>query len=156
MIHISLQAMRYLFDHDNLKGSELLVALAIYDRAGFEGDRLIAYPGHKLIAKRARISERSVRRIIAKLENQGYWRIVGGLGRGNVQGFELLKEDAIMSAFKETKSGHPKDEKRSSGAIKSGHIESPHNMKNILEDKLKKELREKESEAACKRIGVFN
>jgi hypothetical protein len=79
---MSVKVMSKVWEWSKAEGAELLVMLALADFCNDEGE---CYPGIKRIAFKARMSERSVQRIIAKLESIG--EIVKDSGAGlRVQG----------------------------------------------------------------------
>lgn len=60
--------MNHVWDNAEAGGNELLVLLALADHADDDG---VCWPGIKRIAMKARISERSVKRIVQKLQRSG-------------------------------------------------------------------------------------
>lgn len=66
---MSVRVMTWVFDHSRAEGSDRLVLLAIADRANDEGGD--AWPSLAWIAQKANLSERTVRRCLRSLEENG-------------------------------------------------------------------------------------
>lgn len=92
--------MGLVWDRADLSQSETLVLLAIADRADEHGR---CWPSIEGIAERARVTPRSVQRIMRELEARGFVEIDQGGGRGNTNHYlinvEHLKGD-IASPIK--------------------------------------------------------
>jgi DNA-binding transcriptional regulator YhcF (GntR family) len=66
---MSIKVMSWVWDHSKAKGAELLVLLAIADHASDNGGN--AWPSQRTLARRARVTERSVQRAITSLVEAG-------------------------------------------------------------------------------------
>jgi hypothetical protein len=69
---MSVRVMTWVFDNSVSEGTDRLVLLAIADRANDDGTD--AWPSLGWIAKKANVSERTVRRSIRNLESMGELR----------------------------------------------------------------------------------
>lgn len=74
---MSIKAISHIWDHANASGGELLVLLALADHANDDG---ACWPGISLVAKKSRMSERNVQRIIQKLQSAGQLTIDSAAG----------------------------------------------------------------------------
>jgi hypothetical protein len=72
----------------NLKGPELLMAVAIADHADTDGR---CFPGLDTLAAKVKLKKRQVQEIIHRLEKRGIIKIVPGKGRGHLSVFEFQK-----------------------------------------------------------------
>lgn len=126
---MSVRVMSRIWEHAPYEGGSLLVLLALAD---FCDDQDMCFPDQPSIAAKARLTERQVRTLLAKLREEGEILMVSGRGRGNRTWYCVLSglsaEDraqkrksfpVIISGNKNRKSG----EKRKSGADKSGSLE---------------------------------
>jgi hypothetical protein len=81
---------------------ELLVLLALADHADDEG---VCWPSHKKIALKSRMSDRNVRRVLVKLEEAGYLKILSsGGGRGRPNKYQVIPNPDNLSTT--AKPGH--------------------------------------------------
>ncbi len=86
---MSAQWMGYFFDNTELKGSKLLLALAIADHADMLGR---ARPGISLLSQKIRCSERQTKSLMSELESEGYVvKVRAGSGRGHLTELQLIK-----------------------------------------------------------------
>lgn len=69
---MSIRAMTYVWETAQASGTELLCLLALADFANDEGE---AYPGIKRLAKKCRIGERGIQKVLRKLEESGEIKI---------------------------------------------------------------------------------
>jgi DnaD/phage-associated family protein len=98
---MSIKYMSMVWEHSKHDGSKLLVLLALADHANDDG---VCWPSIPRLAKRARISERQVKRIVQDLADSGDLEIVSrGDGRGHSTIYKL-KGDTIMSPFSDKNS----------------------------------------------------
>jgi hypothetical protein len=72
----------------NLKGPELLMAVAIADHADTDGR---CFPGLDTLAAKVKLKKRQVQEIIHRLEKRGIIKTVPGKGRGHHTVFEFQK-----------------------------------------------------------------
>ena len=83
---MSVEVMAYVWEQlrRELRGSELIVGLALADYSNDDGSNI--FPSMQTLAFKARLKDvRSARRIVSKLERSGFLiREVSGVGRGNV------------------------------------------------------------------------
>lgn len=82
---MSLRALTSVWDASTQEGGPLLVMLALADNAN---DQMVAYPSVPTIARKSRLSERQVRRILRDLEQAGEIKVIGK-GRNNVNKYLL-------------------------------------------------------------------
>jgi hypothetical protein len=86
---MSIKWMNYIWEErTDLKGAELLCAIAIADHADADGQ---CYPGLEAVAHKMRCSVRHVQGLIARLEEKGIVSLARGDGRGHKTVFQLLK-----------------------------------------------------------------
>jgi len=111
----NVQWIRHFFDDAGLVGTSKLVAIAIADHADADG---IAWPGQKLLARRCDCDAKTIQRTVKKLEASQHLDIIGGIGRGKLQGYRLRKVDIQMSGFQDTKV----DISEPKSGHKSGHF----------------------------------
>ena len=81
---MSIKVMSQVWEHSRHKGSTLLLLLAIAD---FADDSGMAFPSRPVLAKKIRMSERSVQRLRQELYDSGELRYVKG---GNEPGDRLV------------------------------------------------------------------
>lgn len=73
--------MSRVWDSNRQSGTDLVILLALADRASEDG---VCWPSLEALAERARLADtRHVRRILRKLEQQGDIHTIPGAGRGN-------------------------------------------------------------------------
>lgn len=84
---MSIRVMSHVWANSGQQGSNLLVLLAIADWARDDGHN--AYPTIPMLAAKARLSTRSVQRIIAKLEHTGELVIRRSTGRGHAHVYSI-------------------------------------------------------------------
>lgn len=96
-----------IWEHADLKGSDLLMLLAVADHANDEG---VCWPKVKTLATKARLSTRQAQRVLQRLEDDGYMIRDNIGGRGNATNYVLQeperwpkKGDATMSPKKKPK-----------------------------------------------------
>lgn len=65
--------MARVWDETQFKGHELLVFLSLADHANDQG---VCWPSQETLARKARCSERTVKRIIARLKAEGFLEVV--------------------------------------------------------------------------------
>lgn len=84
---MSIKVMTRVWDKAEQKGSELLLLLAMADVATEDG---ICWPGTSYLAKRIRMTERHVKRLIDNLILQGAISCIPGSGRNNFDHYVIL------------------------------------------------------------------
>jgi DNA-binding transcriptional regulator YhcF (GntR family) len=99
---------------------ELLVLLALADYANDEGE---CFPSMASVGKKARMSERNARRVVRKLEQDGYLTVRENRGRKHtnlyVLAFSKLKSDKSSDIQTDAqKTGHSRQENRTSATVK--------------------------------------
>lgn len=100
---MSIEVMSRVWKHSKAEGTELLLLLAIADYADDHG---VAHPYKSQLAKKCRVSERTVQRLIKKMESDGEIEIRRVDGRGNraiikiKSGKESAKKGDIQGAEK--------------------------------------------------------
>ncbi|RCW45132.1 helix-turn-helix protein [Halopolyspora algeriensis] len=76
---MSIKVMNWVWEHSPAKGTELLMLLAIADNATDDGTN--AYPSVRTLARKTRMGERSVQRIVRKLTEEGHLSVTERGGR---------------------------------------------------------------------------
>lgn len=76
---MSIKVMTWVWDHSTAVGTELLMLLAIADHASDDGRD--AWPSIKTLARRTRLGERTVQRVLKRLADEGQLIIYPGGGR---------------------------------------------------------------------------
>lgn len=98
---MSVKMMNMVFDRFPHGGNDMVLALAIADHAHDDGTHI--YPGNERLAKKTRMSERTITRLLAKFEQIGWLIKVknGNSGRGNANEFNIsenwLKGDNLST-----------------------------------------------------------
>ncbi|MBM0234635.1 helix-turn-helix domain-containing protein [Micromonospora sp. STR1_7] len=77
---MSVRVMTWVWDHSPVGGTERLVLLAIADFAADDGSN--AWPSLGTLARKARLDERTVRRIIRRLQDGGHLLVDVAAGPG--------------------------------------------------------------------------
>lgn len=89
---MSIKVMNYIWDHSDAQGTELLCLLAIADNANDDGE---AFPGIARIAKKCRVGERAIQKVLRKLQDSGEIEVRVGHGlkttTGHTNRYALLK-----------------------------------------------------------------
>lgn len=89
---MSIKVMNYVWDHSDAQGTELLCLLAIADNANDDGE---AFPGIARIAKKCRVGERAIQKVLRKLQDSGEIEVRIGHGlkttTGHTNRYVLLK-----------------------------------------------------------------
>jgi DNA-binding Lrp family transcriptional regulator len=85
---VSIACMTRVWEHSRHKGSELLVLLAIADFAHDDGSN--AFPSIGTLAKKTRLSVRSVQDILRKLERSGELRVDYEAGPGGTNVYQVV------------------------------------------------------------------
>ncbi len=85
---MSIKIMAAMWEHGPTDGNELLVMLALADIANDEG---VCWPSMATIGQRARMSERNARRVIRKLEEDGWIATEPGRGRNVSNVYRIVK-----------------------------------------------------------------
>ncbi len=96
---MSIHQMNAVWRYSKNKGSKLLLLLAIADNADDDG---VAFPGVDYLAKKIRMSERHVTRMIRELGDTNELAVVWGGGRGNANLYYILldKTEAAIAEIK--------------------------------------------------------
>lgn len=76
---MSIKVMTWVWDHSPASGTDLLMLLAIADHAGDDGRD--AWPSVRKLAQRTRLDERTVRRVLKRLADDGHIVVRAGGGR---------------------------------------------------------------------------
>jgi hypothetical protein len=103
---MSIRMMTQVWDQSQHKGSELLLLLAIADNANDQG---VAYPSRRTLAKKTRMSDRHVKRLVQVLIRSGELLVHFGAGpRGcNEYQITLSTERGQDVPRKISSGGHP-------------------------------------------------
>jgi hypothetical protein len=88
--------MSHYLDSGPADKTELLILLALADWANDEG---LAFPSKPKLARRARISPRTLQRYLPKLENDGWIDRKQGDGRGHKSLYQLKRKGDIVTPF---------------------------------------------------------
>jgi hypothetical protein len=130
---MSIEVMNRVWSSSTCDGSELLVMLALGNRADDDG---ICWPGIKHISEKARVSERQTQNIIRRLEANGELYIETGTGRKNTNMYFVitgLSDAAITSILIDRFDYEPEEaheivaaiaERVKSSVEKKGEVES--------------------------------
>jgi len=78
--------MSHVWDNANASGGELLVLLALADHANDKG---VCWPGVARVARKARMSERHVQRILRKLQRAGQLTMKAGAGNKGTNLYQI-------------------------------------------------------------------
>lgn len=112
---------------------ELMVLLVLADYANDEGE---CWPAVGSIAEKARISERSVRRILRNLEESGYIQTHENRGRNYTNLYQInlesLKPDNLAGVENDTKNRTSDAENRTSATVKPDTV-SPEPSRTTIE-----------------------
>ena len=84
---MSIKVMNRVWSDSEMKGSQLLLMLAIADNANDDG---FAWPGVHYLARKIRMSTRQVQRIVPDLIDAGELAVEFGAGRGNTHNYWIL------------------------------------------------------------------
>jgi hypothetical protein len=85
---MSVRVSAWVWDHTTVSGNDLLVLLAIADHANDTGGG--AWPSVRTLAAKVRVDERSVRRILRRLEVAGLIRADINAGPGGANVYTIL------------------------------------------------------------------
>ena len=108
---MSIRVIDHVWGNSKQQGSALLVLLAIADWARDDGHN--AYPTIPMLAEKARLSHRSVQRIIANLEESGELVIQRSTGRGHAHVYSVpmdIKGDILSPDKDDAPSLNDKDD----------------------------------------------
>lgn len=98
---MSIKIMSWVWDHGPSDGTETLVLLALADFCDDDGR---CYPSMRRIAEKARMQERSARRVIRRLEDGGWISVNVGNGRKGCSQYQIMtKKEDHVSLFSEKK-----------------------------------------------------
>ncbi|MGH3450223.1 MAG: helix-turn-helix domain-containing protein [Haloechinothrix sp.] len=89
---MSIKVMNWVWEHSDAAGTELLMLLAIADHADDDGTN--AWPSRTTLAAKTRLDERTVRRVIKRLEAAGQLRVQRGHGRSNSNRYIVVMANA--------------------------------------------------------------
>ncbi|MPY99978.1 MAG: hypothetical protein GEU97_18710 [Actinophytocola sp.] len=93
---MSIKVMTWVWDHSPAVGTELLMLLAIADHASDNGRD--AWPSIKTLARRTRLGERTVQRVLKRLADEGHLVIhVGGGRRSNHYEIPMTSDNSELS-----------------------------------------------------------
>jgi len=93
---MSIKVMTWVWDHSPAVGTELLMLLAIADHASDNGRD--AWPSIKTLARRTRLGERTVQRVLRRLADEGHLVIhVGGGRRSNHYEIPMTSDNTELS-----------------------------------------------------------
>ena len=125
---MSIKVRSRIWEHAPYEGGSLLVLLALAD---FCDDQGMCFPDQPSIAAKARLTDRQVRTVLAKLREDGEILMVPGRGRGNrtwycvLSGLSPADREKKRKALPEIITGNKNrksEEKRKSDADKSGSL----------------------------------
>jgi predicted transcriptional regulator len=98
---IKLMSLVWDIDDDEVKDARLLTLLSLADHANDEGQ---CGPSIPRLAKRARVSERQVQRVLQWLIDAGYVKVIEkGNGRGNVTNYQITLKGDVVTPIKPVK-----------------------------------------------------
>ncbi len=84
---MSMEIMTRVWECSKQKGTPLLLMLAIADNANHDG---VAFPGVAYLARKTRMSERQVQRVLQDLDKSGELAVVWSAGRKNTNVYYVL------------------------------------------------------------------
>lgn len=84
---MSIKVMNRVWDHSRASGTDLVIMLALGDRADEDG---VAWPGIAYLCNKARVKERATQTIIRKLQERGELFIETGSGRKHTNYYIVL------------------------------------------------------------------
>lgn len=134
---MSIEVMSRVWKDSKREGTELLLLLAIADYADDHG---VAHPYKAQLAKKCRISERTVQRLLKKIEDEGELEIRRADGRGNRMLLKIksVKESAKKGDISCTEKGDnltPFNGKReTSGASKRETFRAPYHIPSLKKE----------------------
>lgn len=91
---MSIKIMDWVFDHSKSQGLERLILLVIADHCNHEGED--AFPRISVIARRANVSERTVKRRLADLVALGELEVVKRKGTSNL--YKIVREQQAQTS----------------------------------------------------------
>jgi hypothetical protein len=92
-IHMSVQAMAWVIENSQTRGNQYIVLLMIANRADEEGAS--AWPSIRWLARRSRLSERTVQRAIRKLERGGDLGIEKAAGPKGTNRYQVIMQPGL-------------------------------------------------------------
>jgi hypothetical protein len=93
---VSIAVMNWVWAHSPTSGNERLVLLALADACSRD-DGTGCWPSAATIGRKANISTRSVRRVIARLEAEGHVVVHRGGGRaGSTNSYTIVTSDQVV------------------------------------------------------------
>lgn len=101
---MSVALMGEVFKRYPSGGNEMLLALALADHASDDGKRI--FPSVEALAKKVRVSERTVQRLLIKMVEDGWLQMVrdSSGGRGQTRHYRInpawINGDTVMSPFR--------------------------------------------------------
>lgn len=110
--------MTYIWEErTDLKGAELLLAVAIADHADNDGR---CFPGIKSLCLKMRLKERQVQDLIKRLEKKNVFNVERGNGRGHLTEFKMKKvqDSASITPTKKVQKTTPIEEEKGAGFCK--------------------------------------
>lgn len=114
---MSIKYMNRVWEIEELKGGRLLVMLALADHANDAGE---CWPSQPHLAKKARLNERQVRRVIDSLVEDGYVAVIDkGIGRGKRPHYRLFLHPVKADKMSGINSDKMSDKKADISCIKS-------------------------------------
>lgn len=134
---MSIEVMTRVWKHSRREGTELLLLLAIADYADDHG---VAHPYKAQLAKKCRISERTVQRLLKKIESEGELEIRRADGRGNrmllkIKSFQQTAKKGDISCTKKGDNLSPfKGKRETAGAPKRETFRAPHHITSLKEE----------------------
>ena len=103
---MSIRLMTAIWDGGLLKGSDLLVLLALADAANDSG---YCYPSVSRLAARARIGERAVQKVLARLESEGHITRDSTGGKGRTSRYWVHPKGEPEATLSDQPKGEPED-----------------------------------------------
>lgn len=134
---MSIEVMSRVWKDSKREGTELLLLLAIADYADDHG---VAHPYKAQLAKKCRISERTVQRLLKKIEDEGELEIRRADGRGNRMLLKIksVKESAKKGDISCTEKGDNltpfKGKRETSGASKRKTFRAPYHIPSLKKE----------------------
>jgi hypothetical protein len=101
---MSVQAMSWVIENSNVRGNNYIVLLMIANRADEDGSS--AWPSVRWLAKRSRLSERTVQRCLRKLQVCGALAIEPGAGPKGTNCYHVVMQASLAGGDKLTPRQH--------------------------------------------------
>jgi hypothetical protein len=140
---MAVKWMSYIWEErTDLKGAELLLAVAIADHADAEGK---CNPGIRSLCQKMRLQERQVQDLIKRLEKKNVFDVERGIGRGHLTAFRFkrVQVSAPIKAAEKVQETTPFSKKKGAGfctervQVSASPPQTPHKDCNLNTEPLR-------------------